>query len=103
MSYIQIRTVDEVGALLRDARKRARLDQATLAERLGVSRKWVVEAERGNAGASLGIVLRALDLVGVRLAFATPEDPPKRSSRTRSTARTIDIDEIVDAARKRRR
>jgi len=103
MSYIPLRTAREVGVLLRDARKRANLDQATLAERLGVSRKWVVDAERGNPGASLGTVLRALDIVGVHLAFATNDESSKRTSRSRPDATAIDIDEIVNASRRRRR
>lgn len=105
MGYIQLRTPHDVGLLLKDGRRRANLDQATLAQRLGVSRKWVVEAERGNAGAALGTILRALDIVGVQLAAPTRDGNIEASPRASSlrTPTTVDIDAIVDAARKRRR
>jgi HTH-type transcriptional regulator / antitoxin HipB len=102
MSYILLRTPRDIGLLIRDARKRAKLDQAELAVRLGVSRKWVVEAERGNAGAAIGTVLRALDVLGAKVgAIASDADTPRRKPAAREPE--VDIDAIIDAARKRRR
>ncbi len=68
-----IRTPADVGALIRDRRKARGLLQADLAASLGVSRLWVGEIERGKAGANLGLVLRALNTLGVRLI---PQDAP---------------------------
>jgi len=68
-----LRTPAEIGALIRDRRKARGLLQADLAARLGVSRLWVGEIERGKPGANLGLVLRALDMLGVRLV---PQDAP---------------------------
>jgi HTH-type transcriptional regulator / antitoxin HipB len=102
MSYILVRTPRDIGLLLREARRRAKLDQAELAERLGVSRKWVVEAERGNPGAALGTVLRALDIVDAKLG-AIASDAPSPRAKTAHPEHVVDIDAIIDGARKRRR
>ena len=102
MSYIPIRTPRDIGLLLRDARKRAKLDQAELAARLGVSRKWVVDTERGNPGAALGTILRAFDILGTKLGAVTSE-ADATSTKTKAQVPEVDIDAIVAGARKPRR
>ena len=51
-----IRTPADLGAVIRDHRKRLGLGQAELAEKIGVSRQWVVGIERGHSRAELGLV-----------------------------------------------
>lgn len=63
-----LRTPQDIGALIRQRRQDAGLDQAQLAEKVGVSRWWVTEIERGKARAELGLVLRTLTVLGVKLA-----------------------------------
>jgi HTH-type transcriptional regulator/antitoxin HipB len=58
-----------LGAAIRDARRRRDLQQADLAERLGVSRMTVSRMERGEA-VSIDTVLRALAECGVALVVA---------------------------------
>jgi HTH-type transcriptional regulator / antitoxin HipB len=53
-------------AVIRDRRKQLKLDQAALAKRIGVSRQWAIEMERGCARAELALVLRALDALSIR-------------------------------------
>jgi HTH-type transcriptional regulator / antitoxin HipB len=101
MGYVLLRTPRDVGLLLREGRKRAKLHQADLAKKLGVSRKWVVEAERGNSGAALGTVLRALELVGVRLGSVISDDAAPRPGLVHPP--DIDIDAVVASTRKRPR
>lgn len=75
---MRLRTAADVGAAIRHRRRELALDQATLAKRVGVSRQWVVEIERGKSRAALGLVLRtleALDVV-VRIGSAPPVAPP---------------------------
>ena len=102
MSYILLRTPRDIGLLIRDARKRAKLDQAELAERLGASRKWVVAAERGNPGAALGTILRALEVLGTKVGAVTSETGA-RNVKAMSTMADVDIDAIIAGARKPRR
>jgi y4mF family transcriptional regulator len=86
-----IRTPADLGAVVRDRRKQLGLDQAGLAARIGVSRQWVVGIEHGRDRAELGLVLRTLDVLGVRLDARLKNDE--------STSHP-DIDAIVTAARK---
>ena len=92
-----IRTPQDIGALLRESRKKAGLGQAELARRIGVSRQWVVEVERGKPRAEIGLVLRALNTLDSPLQ--TGLTPPFRGV---SDTPDIDIDAIVDAARQPR-
>lgn len=99
MTTIRLRTPAEIGALIRDRRRALDLDQAELAERIGVSRLWVNQAERGKQGASLGLILRALAAVGVELCAETPD--VERRKRKPSAVVSPDINKIVDAARRK--
>jgi HTH-type transcriptional regulator/antitoxin HipB len=104
MDDIPLQTPAAVGALIKDRRRALGLDQADLAARIGVSRLWVSQVERGKPGAGLGLVLRALAAVGVELS-GTPSDKPgeKRPSAVAPIV-TPDINAIVaDARRKDRR
>lgn len=101
MAHVQLRTPSDLGALIRDRRRVLGLDQAELAGRIGVSRLWINQIEKGKPGASLGLVLRALDAVGANLwtdlpgnAEAGPEEDP---------VAPIDLDAIVAAHRTRDR
>lgn len=60
---MRVASAEEVGTVLRDARRRLGMTQAQLAESLGVSRAWVVAVESGSPNARLDLVLRALQWV----------------------------------------
>lgn len=92
-----IRTPADVGAVIRDRRRELDLDQATLAKRIGVSRQWLIAVERGRSRAALGLVLRAIDALGIRLNAAATGSPK------RGTKSTVDIDAIVSSAQKSKR
>ena len=88
-----VRTPADLGAAIRDRRKQLKLDQSTLAERIGVSRQWLVDVEHGHARAELGLVLRALDALGIRIDAGSSQTP-------RSGPLAVDIDAIVAKAKK---
>jgi HTH-type transcriptional regulator/antitoxin HipB len=88
-----VRTPADLGAVIRDRRKQLGLDQSTFAKRIGVSRQWVIGVERGHARAAMGLVLRAIDALDIRLDASM-----EQKSRRRSTA--FDIDAIVAKAKK---
>ena len=92
---MRVRTPADLGAIIRDTRKQLKLDQATLAKRIGVSRQWVIEVEHGHPRAELALVLRALDALNVRLDAGTEQPAPKRRAST-----GVDINSIVANARK---
>lgn len=95
-----VRTPRDLGLLIRERRKKLGLDQAELAKKVGVSRLWVIEFEKGKPRAEVGLVMRALLALGLELDVATePAAPVKR----RAGATWVpDIDAIVRDARKRR-
>jgi len=96
---MRVRTPKDIGALIRQRRHELELSQIQLAERMGVSRQWVVDVERGKARAEIGLVLRALDVLDATLrveAVASPK--PVRSPRPAAA----DVDAVVRAARKPR-
>ena len=60
-----VRTARDLGAAVRDARLRKGWTQAELANRIGVSRQWVISLEHGKASAELGTALRAVATLGM--------------------------------------
>jgi HTH-type transcriptional regulator/antitoxin HipB len=91
-----VRTPADLGALIRDRRLGVDLDQAELASRVGVSRLWINQVERGKPGASIGLVLRTLIVLGIELSADAKNKEP-------APATIPDIDTIVDAASDKRR
>jgi HTH-type transcriptional regulator/antitoxin HipB len=94
---MRIRTPADFGVLIRNTRKKLRLDQSTLAKKIGVSRLWLVEIEKGKPRAEMGLVLRTLDALRISLNATTPE------TKARNPDSPVDIDRIVAAARNPRK
>jgi HTH-type transcriptional regulator / antitoxin HipB len=94
-----IRTPTDLGALIRDRRIKLGLDQRSLAQKVGVSRQWIVAAEQGKPRAEIGLLLRTIEVLGIRLS--TDKDSPG----TKNTGRTppVDIDSIIATARGKRK
>ncbi len=85
---MRIRTPTDFGAIIRDSRSKVGLDQKSLADRIGVSREWIVEIEKGKPRAQMGLVLRALNALGVALEARLETTPAKRTQLDRRTALT---------------
>jgi len=76
---VRLRTVRDLGALIRDARTTRDWTQTDLAERAKVSRQWLVSIERGqHSRAEIGMLLRVLKTLGVEL-LARPVQPTEPS------------------------
>jgi HTH-type transcriptional regulator/antitoxin HipB len=95
---MRIRTPADLGALIRDHRIKLGLDQRSLAPKVGVSRQWIVEVEKGRPRAEIGLLLRTINALGILLA-TDEEAPGKKGGGTPA----VDIDSIVAAARAERR
>ena len=89
------RTPADLGAVIRDRREQLKLDQAAFAKQIGVSRQWVIEIERGHPRAELGLVLRAIDGLGIHLDADIAQAKAPRPS-------TVDINAIVAKAKKKK-
>jgi len=62
---MRVRTMVDLGALVRDCRERAGLTQVDLARRAGVSREWLVKVEAGRTPAEMPRVLDLLEELGM--------------------------------------
>jgi HTH-type transcriptional regulator/antitoxin HipB len=65
---MHIRTPVDLGALIRQRRTALGLSQKSLADKVRVSRQWIVEVEKGKPTAEVGLVLRTMDCLGILLA-----------------------------------
>jgi y4mF family transcriptional regulator len=88
-----IRRPNDIGALVRATRQARGLNQQELADKLGVSRWWVNEFERGKPTARLDIVLRALAELEITLS-AHVQGQTRQAIEPASSR--IDIDAIAD-------
>jgi HTH-type transcriptional regulator/antitoxin HipB len=93
-----VRSSSDLGAVIRDRRKQLQLDQAAFARKIGVSRQWVIDVEKGHARAQLGLVLRAIDALNIQLDASTGQGNQVKRSRVVS----VDIDAIIAKARKKK-
>ncbi len=97
MKQVTIRTPKDIGAIIRDRRQALGLDQAELAEHIGVGRVWVNQVERGKPGASVALILRALAAVNVEVRGVT--DGSEAQQITTTPVISPDINAIVENAR----
>jgi HTH-type transcriptional regulator/antitoxin HipB len=95
-----IRTPTDLGALIRDRRIKLGMDQKSLAQKVGVSRQWIVAAEQGKPRAEIGLLLRTIEVLGIRLST-----DKESQANTKNTDRTppVDIDSIIATARRKRK
>lgn len=77
---MKIETTRQLGALLRDKRRKAGLTQRELASRIEASLRWVTRAEQGYSGTSIGTLLRALAALDVSLEVSQGEARSSSSS-----------------------
>jgi HTH-type transcriptional regulator/antitoxin HipB len=79
----------ELGALVRDYRRRQGLSQSDLADQVGVSRQWVIGLEHGRAR-DVGLVLRTLEALGLTIDIVSDAGQPGGRIR-----RQVDLDRLL--------
>jgi len=68
-----VRSVKDLGALVRDRRNHLGWSQSELASKIGVQRLWVSQFEAGKTSAHIGLVMRTLRALEMELRVgATP-------------------------------
>lgn len=103
-----VRTASDVGALIRDVRRRRGLTQGQLAAQAGVTRRWLSALESGKTGVELGLVLATFDALGINLRADAADQLPvgmtdsdfrgnRRAGGTAPLAstRSIDLDKVL--------
>lgn len=93
---MNVSSMRDVAAAVRGRRKDLGLSQAALAGRAGVSRAWVNAVEGGKPSVELGLLLRLLDQLDLRLALISPGTLDDAC-----TGRTVDLDSMLDEYRGR--
>lgn len=97
-----------IGSLVRETRTAAGVTQTELGNRIGASRFWVAEFEKGKPGAELGLALKALAALGLTLRVEPkgvavdtprPEASHKKSGRTDLLATVIARTTLTKTAR----
>lgn len=83
---MQVRTVRDLGAMVRTTRRAHGLTQADLADRLRVSRDWVVRLEQGSPRLETQKVLDALGVLGLTLEVANAQ-PTRTTTTATATAK----------------
>lgn len=91
------RSVNDLGALVRDRRKQLGWSQSEFAAKIGVRRLWVSQFEAGKTTAHIGLALRALRALGLELRVG--EAPPPESGSPDS--RLVDLDALLEENLKR--
>jgi HTH-type transcriptional regulator / antitoxin HipB len=100
---MRIRTPADFGALIRDHRIALGLDQKTLAQKVGASRQWIVDAEKGKPRSEIGLLLRTIATLGIALtADREGSRNPKDAAPSEQTATPVDINYIIESARTKR-
>jgi len=115
---MRIRTPRDLGLAIRERRRVLGLDQRGLAERIGVSRQWIVAVEKGKPRAEVGLLLRTLNALQIELfALGEGERAPAGTGSGRRTGRhgagftdgsgngdaLVDIDQVIEKARGKKR
>jgi y4mF family transcriptional regulator len=90
-----LRTTQDLAHLIRDRRSKKLLTQAALAQRVGVSRKSIVDLEGGKKTADISLILRTIRALGMDLEV---HERPGKSDKT-----GVDIDSVVDKSTKTKR
>ena len=67
--YRPVLTVGQLGMEIRRLRLAAELTQAELAERAGVSRRWLGQLERGHLRAETDKLMRVVRALGLAVRF----------------------------------
>jgi y4mF family transcriptional regulator len=68
-----IRSVEDLGLVLRAVRKSSGVRQDDLAATVGVSKQFTADVERGKPTVQLGLVLRLLREMGIVLSADIPD------------------------------
>ena len=96
MITLKIKNARDLGLAIKERRIAAGLDQGALAAKIGVSRLWVNEIEKGKPRAAVGLVLKALNALDI--AFQIDDGQAHGSD----AIDMIDLDAVVDSAKEER-
>lgn len=83
---MRVRSIADVAAAVRGRRVDLKLSQSSLADRTGISRKWISEFESGKPTAEFALVMRVLEGLGLELQLDIDSTAGARTSHEASDA-----------------
>ncbi len=83
-------SVTDLAACIRQARKKSGWTQAELANRSGVSRDWIIGLEKGKPSLELALVLRTLKALDLTLTLGNQSRPVQSTD-------AINLDDVLNA------
>src|SRR5687768_5321038 len=92
---MRVPSTQSFGEAVRNRRLELDLSQSELADRVGVSRKWIIDVEHGKPSVAMRLVLRLLDALDLDLSVDPRE---KRAARDRDAwpgTTTVDLDDLL--------
>lgn len=93
---MRVHTPTDLGLLIRQRRRALGLSQQVLARKAGVGREWLIDVEKGKPRAEVGLLLRTLLALDLRLSVEPVEAAPSQSA---PLTPEIDVDAIIRRAR----
>jgi HTH-type transcriptional regulator / antitoxin HipB len=100
---MRVRSIADAAAAVRGRRLDRGLSQSELAQRSGISRKWISEFESGKATAEFALVIRIMEALGLSLGLS--EDPSASATMTATgtvhppTSDLMDLDAFLEEYR----
>lgn len=96
---MRIRTSKDLGIHFRERRRALGLSQADVAKRVGTSRQWVVDLERGKPRLEIALVLRAAEALDLVPRFDAAVAPSRAAPGSLGIV-PIDLDAVIERARR---
>jgi HTH-type transcriptional regulator / antitoxin HipB len=107
---MRVYSMADVSSSVRGRRLELELSQSELAQRCGVSRKWISQFESGKASAEFALVLRVIEEVGLMIELsdasdaevaARPEETPVTKPEHAPGLQSWNLDELLEEYRQR--
>lgn len=95
VSSVEMESAYGLGQAVRRARLRQGLSQQQLADRVGLSRQWLVQLEQGKANPTWDLLLRLMSALDLRMKLET--DVESGGTVSDVGAHTTDLDKLLNA------
>jgi HTH-type transcriptional regulator/antitoxin HipB len=97
---MHVRTARDLGAAIRQERKKRGFSQIALAKEVGVHQPKISAVEKGAPGVRMGLILQILRTLDLELAITAPS--PQRPAKDRQAQEAdFDLDAIADTGLRR--
>lgn len=95
---MRVMSLADIGARIRLRRLELGLGQQELADRVGVSRQWIVGLEGGRTRADAGLVVRTIEALGLGIFLEAASAPSRVQF---PNVPDVDLDMLIERSRGR--